>query len=309
MKASSLLWLGLASSCALPEFGTVTSFDDGAGGSSVHPTGGANTAGGQTAGSQTAGGKSSAAGAGATAAQAGTSGGSAGKGVGGMDGGSSQVGGSALTDGGAPPELSCTTAPLLAACDNECVDTTSDERHCSACNKPCSGAGECWNSVCRICPTGCAVLTANTAALGDVAWFQLPVNGGGSAHANLTVRVYALAAQQVSLEVSVVDNNGAFFHTSLNLTNRVGWIDFTTEIIPTQATDLAKTKQIELGLKSLKAGAANPSKVYVDSVSVAGGAFPPFNFIGSYGPLVYLADGSAGPSTVTGSLAWQYDNQ
>ena len=296
MKRSSLLWLGLVSSCALPEFGIVSSFDDGSGGVAGH----AGTSGGTATG-----GKNAVAGSAASDPGGGNS----------DDGGSNTNGGKANAgssgtapvagDGGAPSEPSCTTAPLLAVCDNECVDMTSDSRHCSACNKPCSGADECSKSVCRLCPTGCAVVTANPAAVGDVAWFVIPVNGGASAHANLSVRLYALSAQQISLEVYVVDASGGFFHTSLDLTNRTGWIDFTTEIIPSQQTALTDTKKIELGLQSLKAGASNPSKIYLDSVSVAGGAFPPFNFTGSYAPLAYEGAGADRPSSAPGMLSWQ----
>ncbi|MES1182257.1 MAG: hypothetical protein ABUL60_00510 [Myxococcales bacterium] len=357
MRKSSIVWAVVATSCALPEFGVVSSFDDASGGSGASSSGSPSSSG--AAGKAGSNGGKASGGSESMAGEATAGNPSGGSDFGGGSSGTSSVGQSgapaeagAPTDGGATnggaggEPISCTTPPLLDACHGKCVDTNSDEKHCGQCDKPCganaecqsgtcgcvvgtikcndacvrddtpeycgsctnhcTGAQDCAGTTCKICPTGCAVLGASTAKFFDFAWFAIDLNPTANLNnATIHIRLYPFKGQDVAFMMYVVNSDDKAALATWYLNEVTGWTDLSFKVVPDPpGYDFPSIKQLAFGLEGLD-NPANPSSVYIDSISVDSNVFGPFNFAANSAPLNKLSDSfNTGMTTVASTLTW-----
>lgn len=311
--------LALVSSCALPKFGTVDSFDDGASGSA----GQANTSGSAASGATGKAGAGVSAGNGGTSgsvAQGGTGEASAGEGPGGT-GGASATGGSDA----------CTTPPRVDQCPMGCVDLTSDPLHCGACNEPCGpsevcdqsqcicapdtlkcsgvcvphtaehcgtcttvcpGVADCTtNQTCKVCAGGCAVLTM-TEDTPFYAYFRIdfdpPVDLG------TTIRIRLHGPVDANMEAYFTNQADQGFGASKQFKATPSWQDW--DIPVNNQLDFKQTTLIRFALGR---GAVSPTSVYIESISSDSATFPKLEFATDASPLEYSAADSTGPGTLT----------
>ena len=329
-------WILLAavSSCALPRFGIVDSFDDATGGSSGtagnQSMGGKLSSGGSSAGTSTEGGEGEPAP--TSGAPAGGKGGVAG--AGGAGTGTSGAAGAGTTAGAAganacltPPQLdfcpvgcadlkndplncgtcakkcdpnescssgACTCAAPNITCNNACFPNHTAE-HCGSCQKACVGAEDCTNDVCKVCATGCAVLTL-TQDSAFIAYFSITFNPPLDFNkANLTFRVHGPAGASLALSVNTASGKGFGDHFDFEATP--SWQDW---VIPVyDKLDFSDTNQIKLGVGFSQAAHSAATSVYIDTISIDNNAFMPLKFTANATPLLFDQADSTGPGTVT----------
>jgi hypothetical protein len=334
MKArhACLLALAAVTSCALPKFGTVDSFDDGSGGTSSGRLGGGE-AGMPAQGGGSASGGSQTANPGAGEANGGGEAGSVNGGNangGSLDGGTSGMAGS----GGnracpTPPNTtSCPSGCVNALgdpkncgqcgrvcpasqacvegeckcegdtlfCDNQCVPNGTSE-HCGSCSTQCSGGLECGDKSCRLCPSGCALLSGPFTSYNDQMAFDIilnpPVNLKGK---RLTVRTYSPETDLVYCSFTLYNKAGQMAFGNCAAGEGRGWETHDIDLNQEQSDFTLSTRLHFFVYNSTR----TPTRLYIDWVHDSSNALGPFDFATSTSPLVI----DANETNIDASATW-----
>ncbi len=300
-------WLiALASSCTLPQFSIVPSFDEGAGGS-VAGTGASPMAVGGM-------GSTAQAGNGGTGPLQGDAGESHTSLPGAAGDGHASAGGAAASC--TSPRTNCdgicedtTNDPLNCGrcfvycptglcrdsqcacpvgkilCGDVCLDL-NDERSCGSC-KECAGPASCVEQSCVDCPTGCAELSVPFTAEGQrVRYFISFDSTVNLAGAKITVRSFHSRTE--ALYVSVVNSIGQSFGAGAN--NLGPLEDFIFEV-PTEG-GFDKSARLQLEVSCCLGTPAHTAKVWVDRITIDSGVAGPWEFGDGTAPLEFFVDGS-----------------
>lgn len=331
-KFWTLLLLGLASSCVLPELNLVTSFDEvsgGTSGASSSGTAGASSGGAATstggsesdAGEPSQGGVSTSGAGGAAAGGTPMSGGS---------GGSSTSGGKANGGTGGlncPPEYDdiceglCTVTrdnvkhcgacfeqclPTEVCVEGECgchddqvwcVDecTLEDSQHCGEDCVACAGVEECAGGACKVCPEGCALLSAPFPASGDhQVTYQVTFDPPVALEGGVGFRYNAATAPQVWFTFRVFNAAGQSAVRTHYVEPDYGWYESGVDFAAS-GYDFSATTRIEITLFSAY---TNPTLVYLDRIRSGGTVL--FDFANDANAIQLVP----AKSTVTGTVTY-----
>lgn len=276
-----------ASSCVLPEFGLVDSFDG-------PPT---------NAGSSN-GGRSGAAGAETEPGGAEHSGAAGGDGNG--IGGAIDLGGAPGTIGGVPADGSTAGADEMGGgvsaaggpptCD---ADTQVDRKNCGVCGKVCYAPNDCAQGQCSVCANGCAVLDAPLTTGKRSALFQVAADDFFDAD-TLTMTGYVASGTSVVVTFSAIYEEGG--HTDVTHSYNTGdWLALALKVDP------SKGLVAWLNVTVHENGSPKTSTTfYLESITGVPEEFG-FGFVRSAGPVmaVYPVDEDPNkPNYTLGNVSW-----
>ena len=262
--------------------------------------------------------------------------GSGGSGVAGGAGGAANGGTAGAVAAGGEGGLGCPTAAYDLVCGGVCVISASNPSNCGTCGKACgmnqsctggkcgcsqnytmcggvclpedvqhcgpmcgacSGAAECMSSACVTCPTGCALINAPLNSEQDQSYFKIPLSTAVDLNdATINLR-YNTLAPTVTFGVGVLNSIGQEHLYIPTVHSSYGWDSLSFQV-KTNLYDFSKTVAIEVYVAGSPGATTNPTKVYIDNISIDTGILGPWDFSSGTAPLVL------GTTTVMSTLTW-----
>jgi len=284
----TLLAACFASSCVLPEFGLVDSFDE-----PPANAGASNGGQGGASGSETtrAGGGHS----GATSAAGGDG-----------SGGATDSGGSPGTTGGVPAAGGAAGANELGGggsaagspptCD---ADTQVDRKNCGECGEVCYAPNDCGGGTCSVCANGCAVLNAPLTAAKRRSLFLATTEDFFAAE-TLTLTAYVASGTSVVITLSAIYEEGGQVDAGKTY-NTGDWATLTLK--PDASKGLIAYLYVDFHENST---IKTPTTVYLESITGVPDEFG-FGFVRSAGPMSAVLPVDEDPNKaeyVVGSVSW-----